>query len=205
MNILGPDELLFGVDDLEACSRYLLDYGLTRVDTVAGAARFEALDGTARIPEERHRSVAATRDERQIDVARDDLPAWGRCRTPGHRRGADRGSEVHGVPTMARLHASMTWVSPCASGAHSGARIQPSPDLANAPGAPRAAAGEPARCATRHASNSAHTVAHRAVRAGCRAGRAVSMRVWAFARRIVSRASGRSCGRQALRITTRCS
>ncbi|MBQ0944614.1 VOC family protein [Ideonella sp. 4Y16] len=43
MNILGIDALLFGVDDLRACSAYLRDYGLTE----AAPGRFEALDGTA--------------------------------------------------------------------------------------------------------------------------------------------------------------
>jgi catechol 2,3-dioxygenase-like lactoylglutathione lyase family enzyme len=43
MNIIGPDALVFGVDDVGACSRYLTDYGLTPV----GNGRFEALDGTA--------------------------------------------------------------------------------------------------------------------------------------------------------------
>lgn len=43
MNIIGPDALVFGVDDLAACGRYLIDYGLKD----AGAGRFEALDGTA--------------------------------------------------------------------------------------------------------------------------------------------------------------
>jgi catechol 2,3-dioxygenase-like lactoylglutathione lyase family enzyme len=43
MNIVGPDALLFGVDDLAACSQYLSDYGLADV----GGGRFEALDGTA--------------------------------------------------------------------------------------------------------------------------------------------------------------
>jgi hypothetical protein len=43
MNIIGPDALVFGVDDLAACSQYLADYGLKDV----GAGRFEALDGTA--------------------------------------------------------------------------------------------------------------------------------------------------------------
>jgi len=43
MNIIGPDALVFGVDDLAACSQYLIDYGLRDV----GAGRFEALDGTA--------------------------------------------------------------------------------------------------------------------------------------------------------------
>ena len=37
MNIIGPDALVFGVDDVAACSRYLTDYGLTPV----GNGRFE--------------------------------------------------------------------------------------------------------------------------------------------------------------------
>lgn len=43
MNIIGPDALVFGVDDLAACRQYLIDYGLKD----AGGGRFEALDGTA--------------------------------------------------------------------------------------------------------------------------------------------------------------
>jgi catechol 2,3-dioxygenase-like lactoylglutathione lyase family enzyme len=43
MDIIGPDALVFGVDDVAACSQYLVDYGLTP----AGHGRFEALDGTA--------------------------------------------------------------------------------------------------------------------------------------------------------------
>lgn len=43
MNIIGPDALLFGVDDVAACAQYLTDYGLEPV----GNGRFEALDGTA--------------------------------------------------------------------------------------------------------------------------------------------------------------
>lgn len=48
MNILGPDTLVFGVDDVAACCQYLTDYGLTPVDASApaGGSRFEALDGT---------------------------------------------------------------------------------------------------------------------------------------------------------------
>jgi hypothetical protein len=43
MNIIGPDALVFGVDDVVACAQYLTDYGLEHV----GNGRFEALDGTA--------------------------------------------------------------------------------------------------------------------------------------------------------------
>lgn len=43
MNILGPDSLIFGVDDVDACTQYLTDYGLKPV----GDGRFESLDGTS--------------------------------------------------------------------------------------------------------------------------------------------------------------
>jgi len=47
MNIIGPDALVFGVDDVAACSQYLTDYGLRPVDATATGGRFEAVDGTA--------------------------------------------------------------------------------------------------------------------------------------------------------------
>lgn len=43
MNIIGPDEVVFGVDNVAACTAFLTDYGLKDV----GGGRFEALDGTA--------------------------------------------------------------------------------------------------------------------------------------------------------------
>ncbi|MBT9386793.1 VOC family protein [Pseudooceanicola sp. CBS1P-1] len=43
MQIIGPDEVVFGVDDVAACATYLTDFGLTRV----APDLFEALDGTA--------------------------------------------------------------------------------------------------------------------------------------------------------------
>jgi hypothetical protein len=43
MKIIGPDALVFGVDDVAACTQYLSDYGLTAM----GGGRFDALDGTA--------------------------------------------------------------------------------------------------------------------------------------------------------------
>lgn len=43
MNITGLDALVFGVDDVAACSRFLTDYGLAD----RGNGRFEARDGTA--------------------------------------------------------------------------------------------------------------------------------------------------------------
>lgn len=47
MNIIGPDELVFGVDDVAACAQYLTDYGLNPVGANAEGGRFEAEDGTA--------------------------------------------------------------------------------------------------------------------------------------------------------------
>ncbi|HSV79050.1 MAG TPA: VOC family protein, partial [Ramlibacter sp.] len=47
MNILGPDSLEFGVDDVAACSQYLADYGLKPVGVIPQGGRFEAADGTA--------------------------------------------------------------------------------------------------------------------------------------------------------------
>lgn len=46
MNIIGLDALVFGVTDVDACSRYLLDYGLEPGATSGGAVHFAALDGT---------------------------------------------------------------------------------------------------------------------------------------------------------------
>lgn len=43
MRIIGPDELVFGVDNIEASETFLNDYGLTG----AGDGRYEALDKTA--------------------------------------------------------------------------------------------------------------------------------------------------------------
>jgi len=47
MKIIGPDALVFGVDDVQACTQYLTDYGLKPVGVDANGGRFEALDGTA--------------------------------------------------------------------------------------------------------------------------------------------------------------
>lgn len=46
MNILGPDYLVFGVDNIDACTHCLEDYGLVKVESTATGAMFEAMDGT---------------------------------------------------------------------------------------------------------------------------------------------------------------
>src|SRR5450830_279693 len=47
MNIIGLDALVFGVDDISACSAFLCDYGLAPDGVDNNGGRFEALDGTA--------------------------------------------------------------------------------------------------------------------------------------------------------------
>jgi catechol 2,3-dioxygenase-like lactoylglutathione lyase family enzyme len=44
---LGPDSVIFGVDDVDACARYLEDYGLIRREGWGGGGVYEALDGTS--------------------------------------------------------------------------------------------------------------------------------------------------------------
>ena len=46
MRIVGPDELVFGVDAPAACRSFLADYGLMEAPAPDGAHFFEALDGT---------------------------------------------------------------------------------------------------------------------------------------------------------------
>ena len=47
MRIIGPDELVFGVDDLPACRQFLADYGLDEVEWSDAGGTFAALDNTA--------------------------------------------------------------------------------------------------------------------------------------------------------------
>lgn len=54
MNIIGPDYLVFGVDDLVACSEFLTAFGLTPAGVDDKGGLFEALDGTGVII--RHKS-----------------------------------------------------------------------------------------------------------------------------------------------------
>jgi catechol 2,3-dioxygenase-like lactoylglutathione lyase family enzyme len=46
-NIVGLEELVFGVDDIDGCTKYLVDYGLTPTVLSEVGGRFEAADGTA--------------------------------------------------------------------------------------------------------------------------------------------------------------
>jgi catechol 2,3-dioxygenase-like lactoylglutathione lyase family enzyme len=46
MKIIGPDYLVFGVDNVDACVQYLTDYGLKPGKLDEGGGYLEALDGT---------------------------------------------------------------------------------------------------------------------------------------------------------------
>lgn len=46
MKIIGPDYLVFGVDNLDDCVQYLIDYGLKPREQDESGAFLEALDGT---------------------------------------------------------------------------------------------------------------------------------------------------------------
>ncbi len=41
MQIIGPDALVFGVDDVAACAQFLADYGLTPVGVTEAGGRFD--------------------------------------------------------------------------------------------------------------------------------------------------------------------
>jgi len=49
VNIIGPDSLIFGVEDLDGAMRYLSDYGLRRIESAPSGATFEAQDGTSAV------------------------------------------------------------------------------------------------------------------------------------------------------------
>lgn len=49
MNIIGPDSLIFGVEDFDASRKYLLDYGLKEIEGGSTGGTFAAADGTSMI------------------------------------------------------------------------------------------------------------------------------------------------------------
>lgn len=49
MNIIGPDSLIFGVEDYDASRKYLLDYGLVEIEGGSHGGTFAAADGTSMI------------------------------------------------------------------------------------------------------------------------------------------------------------
>ncbi|AXF05884.1 VOC family protein [Paraburkholderia hospita] len=83
MNIIGPDTLVFGVDDVASCNQYLLDYGLVPVRADEAGGRFEALDGTA------------------IEISRADDPAL----PPALATGSMLRKTTYGVADAATLNA----------------------------------------------------------------------------------------------------
>ncbi|MHA6195780.1 VOC family protein [Pseudomonas wadenswilerensis] len=54
MNIIGPDYLVFGVDNVADCVQYMIDYGLKPCDIDDNGGYLEALDGTGVLIRPRH-------------------------------------------------------------------------------------------------------------------------------------------------------
>ena len=205
MNIIGPDALVFGVDDVAACAQYLTDYGLKPVGVDPQRRPIRSAGRHGRRHPSQGRSVAAAAVRRQRACCARRCMAWQMLpRSMRSRPSLRKDREVHALPTARsrrRRH---------------GLR-------ARVPGhrAPAArSAGREGECARRRAAASGRTSS-----ASIRGVAAEAAH--AFARRatscpmpprpsgsthgsdssppIASPASARSCGRQARSTTTRCS
>jgi hypothetical protein len=183
MNIVGLDALVFGVDDIEACSQYLRDYGLHD----AGNGRFEALDGTA--VELRASSDPRCRPPPPPAAAAQDGDARGRRRhagrhrhrtgpRPRRRRGADGSLEsVDDFGFALGFH-----VCRAQAAAAAGRTVQ-------CAGLAHPARGQPAGCAAAGRCHpTAHAVAHRLLRA--RHGAAEAFYVQRLGFRVTDRFTG---------------
>jgi catechol 2,3-dioxygenase-like lactoylglutathione lyase family enzyme len=88
MNIIGPDSVAFGVDDVGACREFLTAYGLNPVDVDETGGFFEALDGTGVLVRHRNdprlpppletanmlrQTVYGVADQRTVDAIADEL------------------------------------------------------------------------------------------------------------------------------------
>ena len=91
MRIIGPDELIFGVDDLEACRTFLIDFGLTEVSRSDEGGTYHALDGTGVTVRRRDDPSLPQAIADRKHAAQDHL----RRRGPGRARG-DRGRTGQG-------------------------------------------------------------------------------------------------------------
>ena len=92
MRIIGPDALVFGVDDVSACTQYLTDYGLTPVGVDAHGGKFEALDGTAIIVRRKDDPTLPKGIRDGDDAARDRVWRCGRAALERDRGGARKRS-----------------------------------------------------------------------------------------------------------------
>ena len=84
MNIIGPDAVIFGVDDMAACRQYLIDFGLTAVSE----HEYQTLEGTSMIIRPRddaalpppletatmlRKVVYGTADQKTVDAIAEEL------------------------------------------------------------------------------------------------------------------------------------
>ena len=165
MRIIGPDELIFGVDDLEACRTFLMDYGLTEVDRNEDGGSYHALDGTGGSP---CAAVAIHPCQKPLPTAsmlrktiygRRGSGNAGRNRRPSLQgpRGGSRSRRFAVLPRRPRLRARLP--------RHTRKTLNLPAELINSPGAkpgrgPNVIGGQSGR-----GSKAAHPVAHRLFRA----------------------------------------
>ncbi len=206
MNIIGPDTLVFGVDDAAACMQYLIDYGLLPVHHGETGGRFEALDGTG------------------IEIAHRDDPAL----PPGLGTASMLRKTIYGVADIAALEAIATGaahaIAKCASSPMARSNrvddmgfalrlpgiVRRSLSLAaepvNAPGAPAQRAPNVVAVRDDAVLMPRTLVARRATSCPTRRKpKRSTSSASAFAAPTASPASARSCSRQARSIITRCS
>lgn len=74
MKIIGPDSLVLGVDDVDGCSRFLVDYGLKRVEGGSSGGTLQARDGTSIVIRAALEAIGAERSrDRDVHGGSDGL------------------------------------------------------------------------------------------------------------------------------------
>ena len=185
MRIIGPDALVFGVDDVAACTQYLTDYGLTPVGVDARGGRFEALDGTAIVVRRKDDPTLPKRLRDSQHAARDRLRR-GRRGDAGRDRGRARKGPRSAARRTARCKRSTTWASRSRFQVTVRRPLDLPGETVNAPGAAPQRAGT-ARRRSDDRSEAAHAVARRVLRARCAPRRSASTSDWDSSARIASR------------------
>ena len=206
MNIIGPDALVFGVDDVAACGSYLTAFGLEPVGADAEAAASRRSTARSIVIRHARRSRPARRrwrsgnmlrqivygvaDEAAVRSSPPNSRATGRCGALAD--GARRGDRRSGFALRFQVTVRRPLDLP-------GERV-------NAPGIAAAARRQSDRRPARHAGQAAHALACRLLRARHRRGRGLLRQIASASRSPTGWATpARSCARPARRITTRSS
>ena len=170
MNIIGPDALAFGVDDVAACKDYLIAFGLKPVGVDETGGFFEALDGTGVLIRSRtdprlpapletatmlRQTVYGVADQATVDAIGDELAKDRQVKRLDD--GAVEASDDHGFALKFQVTKRRELDMP--------------PEIVNAPGSPSPARPQQDRRLGRDAGGAAHPFACRLLRAGHSAAR----------------------------------